>query len=92
MTDAASPDRLQGQLIATNVLIEAILRTLPAQATKEISRTYAKIAPEVAGHLLNTPGSDAMLQAYQAQMDATVDLLGNIQRSALFRDGAAGNL
>lgn len=92
MKETASPDRLQGQLIATNALLEAILRTLPAQAAKEIARTYAKIAPEVADHLLNTPGSDAMLQAYQAQVDATVELLGGIQREALFRDGAAGKL
>lgn len=92
MKETASPDKLQGQLIATNALLEAILRTLPSQTMKEIARTHAKIAPEVAGHLLNTSGSDTVLDAYQMQVDAHVELLGHIQREAIFRDAAAGRL
>lgn len=92
MTEKASPDRLQGQLIATNVLLEAVLRILPAQTLKSIRQEFDKNGVEVEGHLLNTPGSEAMLDAYRSSVESTGELLTRIHQQAIFRDSAAGKL
>jgi hypothetical protein len=92
MSEKASPDALQGQIIGTNVLLEAVLRILPAQTLKAIRQEFEKNGPEVEGHLLNTPGSEAMLNAYRAQIESTGELLTQIHQQAIFRDSAAGKL
>lgn len=92
MESTASPDRLQGQLIAMSVLLEAILQALPAQTVKAIAAQYEQWAPQTADQLLNTPGSEAMLQAYNAHTQATNEQLRRIQRQAIFRDSAQGKL
>ncbi|WP_370682150.1 hypothetical protein [Comamonas sp. GB3 AK4-5] len=92
MNEKASPDRLQGQLIATNVLIEAVLRILPAQTLKAIRQEFEKNGPEVGGLLLSTPGSEAMLDAYRSSIESTQDLLTQMHQKAIFRDSAAGKL
>lgn len=92
MNEKASPDRLQGQLIATNVLLEAVLRILPAQTLKAIRQEFEKNGPEVEGVLLNSPGSEAMLDAYRSTIESTQNLLGQIHQQAIFRDSAAGKL
>ena len=92
MIDKASPDALQGQLIATTLLLETLLRTLPAQTMKTIRQEYGKSGREVEGHLLNTQGSEGMLSAYRTHVQNTEQLLTQIQQQAIFRDSAAGKL
>ncbi|MBK0112784.1 hypothetical protein MI467_28550 [Delftia acidovorans] len=92
MDEQISPDRLQGQLIASAVLLEAVLRTLPAQSLKAIRQEFEKNGPEVEGHLLNSQGSEAMLDAYRSHVGSTKELLTQIHQQAIFRDSAAGRL
>lgn len=92
MEKKISPDRLQGQLIASAVLLEAVLRTLPAQSMKAIRKEFEKNGPEVEGHLLNSQGSEAMLDAYRSQVENTQHLLTQIHQQAILRDSAAGRL
>ncbi|EZP62912.1 hypothetical protein [Delftia sp. RIT313] len=92
MDEQISPDRLQGQLIAYTVLLEAVLRTLPAQSLKSIRSDFQTNGSEVEGHLLNTPGTEAMLDAYRSTVESTQELLTKIHQQAIFRDSAAGRL
>lgn len=88
MKSHVSPDRVQGQLLAMNVLIETILRTLPAHTMRQVSRTYSFFAPEVAGHLLDSSGNEALHEAYSQQVDANSELLKQILQSAITRDNS----
>lgn len=92
MTVAISAARLQGQLIATQVLVEVLLRALPAQTLKEISANHQRLAEETGNTLLNTQAPDPTLEAYNSQAAQNTDLVRHIHQKAIVRDSAAGRL
>lgn len=83
--ETVSADALQGQLIATHVLLEAILQSFPRQALVAIEGATTKIGKEIAGQLLATAASDRTLDEFQKQIENQREMLRLLMREATFR-------
>lgn len=88
MKEIASSEKLQGQLIGLNVLIEALLQTLSKQQLRQLHNVFSTIAPEVKNTLLNTGISDAGLEAFQEDLNQRDQLLRRQLLQAIQREAA----
>ena len=66
---------LKGNLIALDALVSALLQALPAEARRELLRTFTGHAEMARTVLLNTPTSEHTLNAFERDVKRTLTLI-----------------
>ena len=86
MSENVALDRINGQLMATNVLLEALLQALPATTLKEAQRCQILFAENALDTLLNTDSSETYLAAARDTMELHRQMLTRLRQLAIQRD------
>lgn len=70
MENKSSPDKLHGMLLAQSTLLFALIRTLSPEKFELLKEAYHQEAEAGTAHVLQAPASDALVDAFQVQVEA----------------------